>query len=537
MCSNPGQEMIVAGHPGARARPGRGRRLQPAHARADLPQGAAERPGSTRTSSRWPTSASSAAGSTTTAAAATEKAKALTQRRGAAASRCHEPLERRSRRHVPEHARHRRRHRRHDRRAGAGRRRPAGLPRRARRPAWAATWPASTSRRPTSTRRATCSPSGSPACTRTRTSTSCSTPRSRASTGFVGNFNAAIRSTATTARRTDKTVDVGSVIVCTGYQEFDAGRDHALRLRQAAQRHHLLRVREDAARRAASRPSEGKAAAVRRHHPLRRQPQPGVPRLLLARLLHDGAQVRPRDQVAPSPTATSATSTSTCTPSGRGCEDFYRRSSEVKTLFLMYEQERPPGDPQGRPEGRLRHADRGQREALRRGDRDPGRPGRPDGRHGGARGRRRGRPAGQHQPGQGRLVHREPPQARPGGHHHRRRLHRRHLRRRPRTSPTPWPRRAPRRRASWRKIAKGKIEIDAVFAEVDEDRCSGCRMCNELCPYSAIEYDEEKQRSHVISAALQGVRRLRGRLPVRRHQGAPLHRRSRSSPQIEGVLA
>ncbi len=50
------------------------------------------------------------------------------------------------------------------------------------------------------------------------------------------------------------------------------------------------------------------------------------------------------------------------------------------------------------------------------------------------------------------------------------------------------------------KIARGKIEVDAVFAEVDENRCSGCRMCNELCPYSAIEFDEKKGRSKVISA-------------------------------------
>jgi len=47
--------------------------------------------------------------------------------------------------------------------------------------------------------------------------------------------------------------------------------------------------------------------------------------------------------------------------------------------------------------------------------------------------------------------------------------------------------------------ARGKIEIDAVFAEVDEDRCSGCRVCNDLCPYAAIEFDEEKHHSLVIS--------------------------------------
>lgn len=51
------------------------------------------------------------------------------------------------------------------------------------------------------------------------------------------------------------------------------------------------------------------------------------------------------------------------------------------------------------------------------------------------------------------------------------------------------------------RISKGRIEIDGVFAEVAEDRCSGCRMCNELCPYSAIEFDEERRRSHVIPAA------------------------------------
>jgi len=50
------------------------------------------------------------------------------------------------------------------------------------------------------------------------------------------------------------------------------------------------------------------------------------------------------------------------------------------------------------------------------------------------------------------------------------------------------------------KISHGKIEVDAVFAEVDESHCSGCRMCNELCPYAAIEYDDVTKRSRVISA-------------------------------------
>jgi heterodisulfide reductase subunit A len=50
------------------------------------------------------------------------------------------------------------------------------------------------------------------------------------------------------------------------------------------------------------------------------------------------------------------------------------------------------------------------------------------------------------------------------------------------------------------RTARGTIEVDAVFAEIDEERCSGCRICGELCPYSAIEFDDEKRRSRVISA-------------------------------------
>ena len=50
------------------------------------------------------------------------------------------------------------------------------------------------------------------------------------------------------------------------------------------------------------------------------------------------------------------------------------------------------------------------------------------------------------------------------------------------------------------RIAKGKIEVDAVYSEVIEELCSGCRFCNQLCPYSAIEFNEEKKQSHIINA-------------------------------------
>lgn len=86
------------------------------------------------------------------------------------------------------------------------------------------------------------------------------------------------------------------------------------------------------------------------------------------------------------------------------------------------------------------------------------------------------------------------------------------------------------------RISKGKIEIDGVFAEVDEERCSGCRMCNELCPYSAIEFDEVKRRSHVIPAACKACGACVAACP----SGAITGRHftvEQIHAQIDGVLA
>lgn len=86
------------------------------------------------------------------------------------------------------------------------------------------------------------------------------------------------------------------------------------------------------------------------------------------------------------------------------------------------------------------------------------------------------------------------------------------------------------------KIAKEKIEIDAVFAEINEDLCSGCRMCNELCPYSAIDFDGNKRRSRVNSALCKACGACVAACPA----GA-IKARHFTDPQIfaqiEGVLS
>jgi len=53
-------------------------------------------------------------------------------------------------------------------------------------------------------------------------------------------------------------------------------------------------------------------------------------------------------------------------------------------------------------------------------------------------------------------------------------------------------------------ISKGKIEIEAAIAIIDEEQCSGCRICNALCPFNAIAFDEEKKVSRINEALCKG---------------------------------
>ncbi len=59
--------------------------------------------------------------------------------------------------------------------------------------------------------------------------------------GFVGNFQAIIQSASGNgAKPSEIRLKVGSVVVCTGYKEFDAGPHHALRLRKVAECDYLV---------------------------------------------------------------------------------------------------------------------------------------------------------------------------------------------------------------------------------------------------------------------------------------------------------
>ena len=42
-------------------------------------------------------------------------------------------------------------------------------------------------------------------------------------------------------------------------------------------------------------------------------------------------------------------------------------------------------------------------------------------------------------------------------------------------------------------ISKGEVMIEPIVASIREEACSGSRICNTMCPYNAIEYDERKR--------------------------------------------
>jgi len=54
------------------------------------------------------------------------------------------------------------------------------------------------------------------------------------------------------------------------------------------------------------------------------------------------------------------------------------------------------------------------------------------------------------------------------------------------------------------RIGQGGIDLEPIRAVVDEARCSGCRICNSLCPYSAVTFDVDANVTRINPALCQG---------------------------------
>ncbi len=53
-------------------------------------------------------------------------------------------------------------------------------------------------------------------------------------------------------------------------------------------------------------------------------------------------------------------------------------------------------------------------------------------------------------------------------------------------------------------ICRGEVEVEATTAVVDEMMCVGCGQCIQTCPYSAIEFLEDRKVTHVVEVLCKG---------------------------------
>ena len=86
------------------------------------------------------------------------------------------------------------------------------------------------------------------------------------------------------------------------------------------------------------------------------------------------------------------------------------------------------------------------------------------------------------------------------------------------------------------RIQQKEMSLEPVRASVDEARCSGCRICNELCPYNAISFDEDPAVSRVNIALCQGCGTCIAACPAGAMTGTGFSD-VQVMAQIEGLLA
>ena len=53
-------------------------------------------------------------------------------------------------------------------------------------------------------------------------------------------------------------------------------------------------------------------------------------------------------------------------------------------------------------------------------------------------------------------------------------------------------------------LAQGKVVVEAISAQIDEDTCSGCRICEKLCDFSALEFSSEDKVMKINDVLCKG---------------------------------
>ncbi|PDW04494.1 CoB--CoM heterodisulfide reductase iron-sulfur subunit A family protein [Candidatus Viridilinea mediisalina] len=84
-------------------------------------------------------------------------------------------------------------------------------------------------------------------------------------------------------------------------------------------------------------------------------------------------------------------------------------------------------------------------------------------------------------------------------------------------------------------INQRSVKMEPVRASINGAACSGCRICNTMCPYNAIVFHEESKISEVITALCQGCGACVAACPSAAINGAHFTR-DQMMAQIEGIL-
>ncbi len=85
------------------------------------------------------------------------------------------------------------------------------------------------------------------------------------------------------------------------------------------------------------------------------------------------------------------------------------------------------------------------------------------------------------------------------------------------------------------RIQQGEIALEPVRASVDESKCSGCRICNTLCPFNAIIFHEDRMVTEINPALCQGCGTCVAACPAGAISGT-VFSNEQVLAQIEGLL-
>lgn len=63
-------------------------------------------------------------------------------------------------------------------------------------------------------------------------------------------------------------------------------------------------------------------------------------------------------------------------------------------------------------------------------------------------------------------------------------------------------------------LHKGKIRIESIIAQVNEDLCTGCGKCVKVCPFQAISLDQTRNIAAIVEAKCNGCGSCAATCPV-----------------------